>query len=171
MIVDVGGGQGRLLAAVLRDRPHLRGILADRDEVLEGAVAVLEATGVDDRVELRSTDFFVAVPDGGDVYVLSRILHDWTDDEAIEILRSCRRAMHREARLFVLEAVLRPREEVASGRRLDRDIGDLSLLVFAGGRERTADEYGRLLAAAGFTGIEVHTHRRECDVIHAQPAG
>ena len=85
-VVDVGGGQGRLLAALLAATPQMRGVVVDRPEVLAAAEPVLTAVGVSDRCELAAADFFETVPEGGDVYVLAQILHDWPDADA---WRSC----------------------------------------------------------------------------------
>ena len=155
-VVDVGGGQGRLLATLLAAVPGLRGVLVDRPEVVAGADAVLRAAGVADRCEIVGGDFFTAVSPGGDVYVLAQIVHDWPDAEALAILRACHRAMAPGARLWVIEQVLPP----ADGSDLHEQAGptllDLNMLVlFGGGQERTAEEYRQLLDAAGFGEIAI----------------
>ncbi len=150
-VVDVGGGQGRLLAALLAAVPSLRGILADQPEVIAGAPAILAAAGVGDRCSVAAADFFVSVPPSGDAYVLSQIIHDWPDEKALAILRVCHRAMAPSARLWLLEEV------VPSGDQIDPDLAlfDLTMLTLLGGKERTADEYQALLAAAGFTQVTI----------------
>ena len=144
-LVDVGGGNGALLAAILSAYPHLRGILFDRAEVVAGAPAILMAAGVADRCEVVGGDFFEALPSGGDAHIVSRILHDWDDDRAVEILRTCRRALPEHGTLLVVEQVLPPRELPPPAAFID-----LAMLVIAGGRERTEAEYDALFDAAGF---------------------
>src|SRR5206468_2664398 len=145
MVVDVGGGRGRLLATILERYPRLRGILFDQPHVVEDARETLDAAGVVDRCELVGGSFFDAVPAGGDVYVLRNIIHDWDDDQAVAILTTCRRAMTDGARLVLVERYLAtdPHEAL-----LVRH-ADLEMLVNVGGRERTTDEYAALLARSG----------------------
>jgi hypothetical protein len=145
-LVDVGGGTGILLAAILEATPGLRGVLFDRPQVVEQARGQLGATAAADRCDFVAGDFFVSVPDGGDAYLLSRIVHDWNDEAAARILASCRRAMPAGATLLLVEAVLpeRARERPEAIRM------DLHMLVLLHGRERTEAEFERLLATAGF---------------------
>ncbi len=152
-VVDVGGGTGRLLAAVLAAHPHLRGILADRPGVVAGANAVLTEAGVADRCEVVSGDFFETVPGGGDAYVLAQILHDWPDEQALTILRNCASAMRPGARVWVIEQVLgdEPGATPAGVALLD-----LTMFLLFGARERARDEYCAMLRAAGFSDVEVH---------------
>lgn len=145
-IVDVGGGNGQVLAAVLAGRPGLRGMLVDLPQGVAGAPAALAAAGVADRVEIRPGSFFDPLPAGGSHYVLSSVLHDWADEPSVRILRRCRDAMTPDARLVLFESVLAPGAEPDPGKALD-----LHMLVLVGGRERTRDEWAALLAAAGFT--------------------
>ncbi len=146
LLVDVGGGDGTLLAAVLRDYPGLRGVLFDLPHVAEGATARFAAAGVADRCAVAGGDFFAAVPAGGDRYVLSTVLHDWDDEHAAALLRQCRRAMAATARLLVIERVLPEDNSSPVGR-----LRDLHMLVAnAGGRERTAGEWRAVLADGGF---------------------
>ena len=144
-IVDVGGGYGTLLAAILRRNPAARGILFDQPHVVAAAEEHLAAAGVADRCTTVGGDFFVEVPAGGDAYVLAQILHDWDDERSVAILRQCRRAMPAHGKLLVVELVLPPGEEPFFGKWLD-----LHMLVMAGARERTAAEYDALFRAAGF---------------------
>jgi SAM-dependent methyltransferase len=145
LVVDVGGGQGALLAAVLRAHPHLRGVLFDTPAVVAGARRFLDAAGLADRCRIVGGDFFASVPEGGDAYLLSQVLHDWDDERAAAILRSCHRAARPGARLIVVEQLLPPGDTPHRGKLLD-----LQLLVMLGGRERTEAEYRRLFTAAGF---------------------
>ncbi|HZO31347.1 MAG TPA: methyltransferase [Chloroflexota bacterium] len=145
-VVDVGGGYGAVLAAILRSNPKLRGVLFDQPAVIDGARSRVADAGLAGRCELVSGSFFDGVPEGGDVYVLSSILHNWDDARAVEILRACRRAMRPSARLLIVELVIPPGNTPADGKLLDLQM----MVLFAGGRERTPDEYRALLAAGGF---------------------
>jgi hypothetical protein len=148
VIVDVGGGEGVLLAAVLGPRPGLRGVLLDRASVAVKARRVLTEAGVADRCTLVAGDFREAVPPGGDVYILKNVLHDWDDEGALSILRACRQAMPAGSRLIIVQRTM---PEDASNPGLLRSMveADLMQLVYSGGRERTLGEYGALLASAG----------------------
>jgi hypothetical protein len=145
-LVDVGGGRGVLLAAILKSAPALHGVLFDLDASIPAALAYLRDVGVDDRVECVGGDFFDEAPPGADVYVMSRVLHDWDDDDATRILTTCRNAMRPDSRLLVVDAVLPER----ATDRPDAVHMDILMLMFLGARERTALEFGRLLAHCGF---------------------
>jgi hypothetical protein len=135
-VIDVGGGRGSLLGAIVRAHPGVRATLFDQPHVVEG-VAI-------DGIEVVSGSFFDAVPRGGDAYVLKWIIHDWGDEEAIAILRACAAALDGEARVLLIERDLA--DPAASWL-------DLQMLVMLGGRERTEDEYGALFRAAGLTPV------------------
>jgi hypothetical protein len=143
-IIDVGGGRGTLLAAVLAAQPHLHGVVFDLPEVVAGAAETLRAAGVADRCAIDSGDFFVAVPAGCDGYLLANVLHDWDDDRSIAILRNCRRAMHADGRVLVVERVIFSDPE----RSIPTLLSDLTMLVITGGQERTQEEYGHLFTCA-----------------------
>jgi hypothetical protein len=144
-IVDVGGGHGSLLVSILKANPHARGILFETPQVSEGAKTHLVAAGLAERCEVVAGDFFEAVPGGGDVYLLSFILHDWDDEPSIAILKSCQRAMAPDGRLLLIEQVIPHANEPSFSK-----LYDLHMLVMHGGRERTEAEYRILLQAAGF---------------------
>jgi hypothetical protein len=144
-IVDVGGGNGALLAAILAEHRAARGVLFDQPHVVGGADAVLADAGVAERCGVVGGSFFDAVPEGGDVYLLKSVLHNWRDDEALAILLACRRAAAEGATLLVVERPLgRPNEGAAA------KFMDLNMLVSAGGLERTVEEYAALFEQAGF---------------------
>jgi hypothetical protein len=144
-IVDVGGGRGTLLAAILAARPHLHGIVFDRPEVVGGAAQTLQAAGVADRCTIDGGDFLVAVPAGGDGYLLANVLQDWDDDRSVAILRNCRRAMHADGKVLVLQRMIFSDPE----KSIPTLVSDLNMLVLTGGQERTEEEYARLFAGAG----------------------
>jgi len=152
-LVDVGGGDGSLLRAVLARHPHLQGVVFDQPGVVEVARERLLEAGLDERCEAVAGDFMEAVPPGGDAYLLSWILHDWDDETALRILRNCRAAMNDAARLLVVELVVPAADDPAPAPGVVRIVRqtDLEMLAVVGGRERTAAEYGELLAQAGFS--------------------
>jgi O-methyltransferase domain/Dimerisation domain len=145
-VVDVGGGQGAFVAALLASHPSMRGVVFDQPHVVAHAGPVLEAAGVAARCEIVPGSFFDAVPAGGDAYLLKAILHDWEDEEALRILRSCRAAIRFDGALLVVERELGP-----PNANPDSSFSDLNMMVGPGGQERTRDEFAALLAAGGFT--------------------
>lgn len=145
-VADVGGGDGTLLIAVLRQHKHLRGLLVDRPDVVERARGRFEDAGLIGRVELAGGNFFEAVPPGADVYMMKSIIHDWNDDEAIAIMKRCRAATER-APLLLIERMLSDR---IGPDDLDAVLSDINMLVNPGGRERTDREYSDLFAHAGY---------------------
>ena len=147
-VVDVGGGHGELLAAVLSAHPSMQGLLFDLGHATTSARESLAASGVAERCEISTGDFFNEVPAGGDVYLLKSILHDWDDRHCAVILHNCRAAMHRKAKLFVIERLM---PEHFSTSPHDQSIArsDLNMLVGPGGRERTEQQYRTMLAAGG----------------------
>ncbi|MFH8796408.1 methyltransferase [Streptomyces sp. NPDC017941] len=175
-LVDVGGGDGSLLAKVLPRHPGMRGVLTELPEALEGARERLGTLGLADRTDFTAGSFFDALPPGGDVYTLSRVLHNWNDDRAVQILRRVREAMPEHGRLLVLERLERP---VSEGATLSRQAAqgrlvDLLMLVMMEGWDRSEEEYRGLLDAAGFTVRAVHPAPLQSDraehVIEAVPA-
>jgi predicted O-methyltransferase YrrM len=144
-LADIGGGQGELLARILAAYPALRGILFDQPDVVRSAGALLERAGVADRCEVVGGSFFETVPAGADAYLLKSVIHDWDEEAAIEILRTCRAAMDEHGRLLVVERVIRPGNDPDPAK-----FSDLNMLVIPGGRERSAEDFERLYAEAGF---------------------
>ncbi len=159
-VVDVGGGNGRLLSCLLARQPHLRGVLFDLPHVVDAART---ADGLEERCEFAGGDFFGEVPRGGDVYLLAQILHDWDDAAAVKILRRCRAAIGPEGRLLVVEQVIREDGRPHPAKQLD-----LHMLVMLGGRERTESAWRRLLAEGGFALDSVTVAARSA-LIEARP--
>ncbi|HEX5707167.1 MAG TPA: methyltransferase [Pyrinomonadaceae bacterium] len=164
-IVDVGGGHGGLLTAILRRNPDAHGVVFDQPEVTAGARARIEAEGLSERCEAVGGDFFESVPGGGDAYVLKWIIHDWDEERALTILRNVRRAIGPTGRLLLCEQVI-PEGGGPSAAKLM----DLQMLVMTGGRERTATEYRELLAKAGFELKRVLETRSLVSIVEAVPA-
>ncbi|OBF78386.1 hydroxyneurosporene methyltransferase [Mycobacterium sp. 852002-51613_SCH5001154] len=144
-IVDMGGGHGRLLAAILETAPNSRGVLFDLPEVVAGAPELFRKYGVDDRARIEEGSFFDSVPQGGDAYVLKNVIHDWPEEDAVRILKNVRAATRTGARLLLCEFVIPDHDRDFHGKWVD-----IEMLVVAGARERTAEEYGRLFDRAGF---------------------
>jgi O-methyltransferase domain/Dimerisation domain len=164
-MVDVGGGYGRLLAAILRTYPRMRGVLFDQPHVVAGAGALLRESGVTERCETVGGDFFVELPRGADAYVLAQIVHDWDDQRSLTILKTCRRAIGPTGKLLLVEMVIAPGNESDFGKFLD-----LHMLANVGGRERTEAEYRTLLAEAGFRLTVVVPTQAGSSVVEAIPA-
>lgn len=167
-VVDVGGGSGALLRAILGRHPDARGVLYDRPEVVAGAPAVLDSPGLRNRCEVVAGDFFRSVPTGGTTYLLCWILHDWPDEAAAAILRSVRAAMPNGARLVIVD------------RRLDADpsrcdaydlLEDVNMLVLLGKCERTEAEFNALMALSGFAPITPALVRPMFSLLETHPDG
>jgi hypothetical protein len=165
MLVDVGGGTGNLLTAILHAHPHLRGILYDLPHVVADARPRLDTLRIAARCELMAGDFFAAVPPGGDAYLLSHIIHDWDEAQCLTILRHCHHAMEPDGCLLLAETVLPPGDTPHPGKLLD-----LLMLTVPGGRERTADEYAALLAAASFRLTRIIPTASAVSIVEAIPA-
>lgn len=164
-LVDVGGGEGALLAAILAANPHMRGIVFDLPHVVTGARDVLQRADVADRCELVGGSFFETIPAGADAYILKSIVHDWDDAASLSILRRCRVAIPDGGRLLLIEHVLKPVNEPDPAR-----FSDLNMLVMLGGQERDPDEFERLLADAGFRLSAIIPTASTHSVIEARPA-
>jgi hypothetical protein len=144
-VVDIGGSSGNVLATILQRHEGLRGILADLPHVVRDAPALLRSKGVAERVTIEPCDFFMSVPRNGDAYILSHIVHDWSEAQCLTILGNVHKAMPAHGRLLIIEMVLPGRDEPHFGKILD-----MVMLALPGGEERTAEEYDVLLAKAGF---------------------
>jgi hypothetical protein len=144
LVVDVGGSQGSMVSAVLRQVPEARGVVYDLPHVVSGAGPALQKAGVASRVTCEGGSFFDSVPAGGDLYLLKSILHDWNDDECVKILTNCRTAMAANGRIAVVELIIDPQ-----GPPSPAPLMDLNMLVMLTGRERTKEEYGALFTRAG----------------------
>jgi ubiquinone/menaquinone biosynthesis C-methylase UbiE len=161
-IVDIGGGNGSQLIALLKANPTMRGTLFDLPHVIERAKPNFAAAGLTDRCELIAGSFFDSVPAGADAYFMRHIIHDWDDERLLTILRNCHRAMPAHARLLVVESVIPPGNEPFAGKFLD-----LVMLMIPGGKERTAEEYKTLFAEAGFQLNRIVPTDSEVSVIEA----
>ena len=144
-IVDIGGGQGTLITAILQAHPHMQGIVFDLPDLVEEARNIIEAGGVGDRCEIIVGDFFEAVPVGGDAYILQAVIHNWDDSPATAILKNCRRAIGSNGRLIIVDSVIPTGNDPFPGKMFD-----ISMMVILGALERTEAEFRQLLELSSF---------------------
>jgi hypothetical protein len=159
-VVDVGGGHGQLLSAIITRNPHLSGVLYDLPAGITAA-----RTGIGGplpRCELVAGDFFESVPAGSDTYIMKKVIHDWDDERALKILANCRRAMAAGGKVLVLEAIV-PTGNAPHPIKLM----DLNMLVVTGGAERTQEQYECLLSRAGLNLVDVIATRSPLSILEA----
>lgn len=144
-LVDVAGGKGHILASVLGSHPEVRGVLFDQEHVIPGARELMSKAGLEDRCEFVSGDFFVSVPPAADVYLLSSVIHNWSDEDAVRILRNVRDAMAEAGRVLLVEFVMPDDDRPHPS----KDVDIRMLTLFGAGMERSVSEYGELLAESG----------------------
>ena len=145
-VIDIGGGNGALLSAILTAYPSVRGVLFDHPDVVGKAFETFPF--LEGRCELAPGDFFEAVTAGGDVYMLAQVLHDWSDERCVQILSNCRAVMHDKARLLVIDRIM---DGIPDRTKALDYLTDLHMMVlFKEGRERTAEEFASLFECAGF---------------------
>jgi hypothetical protein len=164
-LVDIGGGHGALMAAILEASPRTRGILVDLPAVIEGAQRQLTARGLHPRCDVVAADFFESVPVGGDAYLLKYVIHDWDDERAVTILRNCHRAMVADGRLLLVEALIPFDDAPHFGKS-----ADVTMLAFTGGLERTEAEYRALFASAGFVLTRIIPTESHASVLEGRQA-
>lgn len=164
LVVDVGGGRGDQIASILRANPRLKGILFDLPQVAADARAYLKASGVAGRCEMKTGSAFESIPGGGDVYVMSRVLHDWPDDKAALLLANCRKAISADGILLIRDSVLPPGDASSQAKEMD-----LTMLIMTGGLERSEEEWRSLLRGAEFDLASVRRTSSPFDLIEAKP--
>jgi ubiquinone/menaquinone biosynthesis C-methylase UbiE len=160
-LVDVAGGEGLLIASILKSNPTLKGVLFDQPHVIEKAKRFLEAEGVLERCQLVAGNFFESVAEGGDAYILKYIIHDWDDERAIAILKQCHKVMPANGKILVAQPVIPPGNEPFMGKLLDLTM----LVITPGGRERTEAEYRALFEKAGFKLTRIVPTQDEISII------
>jgi ubiquinone/menaquinone biosynthesis C-methylase UbiE len=163
-LVDIGGGNGTVLSAVLQKNPTMKGILYDLPGVIERAKKNLADAGLASRCQTIAGSFFEAAPPGGDAYQMRHIIHDWTDEQCHTILSHIRKVIPAKGRLLVIEMVIKPGNVAQPAKWLD-----LNMLVLPGGRERTEAEYREMYAKAGFRLERVVPTPTEVSVIEGKP--
>jgi len=161
-LVDVGGGSGFQTAMILQKHPQLQAILFDREEVVSEANQEMSSASVASRCQVRCGDFFDSVPPGGDLYLISRVLLNWDDERALQILNNCRYAMTNSAKLLIMDFIL-PNKGVSLGQLLS----SINLLVLGGKTMRTESEYYQLLEKAGFQSPKLIKTKGMIDYIEA----
>jgi hypothetical protein len=161
-LVDIGGGHGHLLTAILAKYPKMRGVIFDLEHVHVGAKSRLSESGLKGRCETLGGDFFAAVP-AGDAYILKHIIHDWSDQKALTILKNCHVAGRGKTKVILIEAVLTPGNEPSFAKWLD-----LEMLLLPGGRERTEADFARLFEQAGFALARVVQTKSPVCVLEAE---
>jgi SAM-dependent methyltransferase len=164
-VVDVGGGDGSFLSGVLTAYPHLTGVVYDQPYVAEAAHKRLAAAGLGERCTFVGGDFLQEIPSGGDAYLFKGVVHNWPDDRAVTVLRNCRRAMAPGGRLLLIEWVVPTGDTFHPSKFLD-----LAMLFVYGGRERTREEFVKLLASAGLRLTRIVDSSSTLRVIEAAPA-
>jgi SAM-dependent methyltransferase len=161
-VVDVGGGHGQLLSAILARNPHLSGVLFD---LPSGVAAAQQGAGGDlSRTEFVAGNFFESVPDG-DIYVIKKVVHDWNDERAAVIMRNCRKAMQPNGKVLLAETLVPPGDEPDRIKSID-----VVMLVVTGGLERTEAQYASLFDAAGLRLERVIQTRGPISILEASPA-
>lgn len=162
-IVDIGGGKGTLISAILKAYPQIHGTLFDLPQVIQEAMKLLETSGLIDRCRFIPGDMFESVPEG-QVYTLKRVIHDWDDEKALAILKKCRRSISGDGKLLLIEGVI-PQGNQPARIKLD----DIAMLVVSGGGERTKNEFSSLLSASGFNLVNVIPTQASLSIIEAVP--
>ena len=163
-VMDIGGGNGLTLCAILERHPSMQGILFELPAVADRARSTISALGLSDRCRVEGGDFFASVPAGADVYLMRHVIHDWEDRDAIAILRNCREAMSPDGKLLVVETVIPPGDGPCFGKWLDL------MMLLVGGRERTEEEYRRLFSEAGLSLSRVVPTASEVSILEGEPA-
>jgi hypothetical protein len=150
-VIDIGGGQGLFMAALLGHAKESNGVVFDLPKALERTGEVIMKYSLEARMHAVEGDFFNEVPEGGDLYILKSVLHDWNDTEAEKILRNIHRAMDNQSRLLVIEPVLDEGNGPSGGK-----MTDILMMVSAGGKERTRAEFSTILDRSGFRIRKIH---------------
>jgi hypothetical protein len=163
-LADIGGGNGSLLSAVLRRYPALRGILFDLGHVIGRAKASMRESGLEERCSIIEGSFFESVPPGADAYLMRHIIHDWTDDQSVQILRNCRKVIPADGRVLLVEFAVPAANQASLGKD-----ADMIMLTFPGGMERTEDEYQALFEQSGFRLHMVTKTKTSVCVIEGRP--
>ena len=167
-IVDVGGGYGQLLAAILKANPEARGTVFDLPHASEKGRAYMQEIGLSERCDFESGSFFESVPGGGDAYILKSVIHNWPDERARVILQCCKRAMGARGKLLVIERIVPERMEASAAHKAIA-LMDLNMLVVLGARERREEEFRALLSSTGFRATRILPATPTVSIIEATP--
>lgn len=162
-IADIGGGKGSFIAELLMKNKFARGILYDLPHTKKAAYMYLAEQNLSARIECVEGSFFETIPTGADLYVLKRILHDWSDEACLQILRTCKISMSAYARLLIIDAVVTE----GTTRDFSKDV-DIAMMVLFGGKERTESEWKKLLNDAGFRLIRIYPTSTMLSIIEVE---
>lgn len=163
-VIDLGGGDGQLLIKLLYKYSHLHGIVFDTEEVINTSSKKNDITGLHNRIKFIAGNFFQNVPPSGDIYLLSHIIHNWDDEHATLILKNCRQQINKSGKLLLIEHIIKMGNESDYGKWMD-----LHMLVILNGRERTQEEYAKLLGAAKFKLNNIIPTSANVSIIEAVP--
>jgi O-methyltransferase domain len=163
-IVDVGGGHGALLRSILHANPAANGVVAEMAAVVPSTKRAIAEDRLASRCEAVECNFFEAVPAGGDCYVMKHIVHDWADGAALQLLRNIRSVISADGKLILAEAVLDDSSDPHPGKLLD-----IEMMAFVGGKERTRNEFERLLRDAGFALERIVATKSPLCLLEARP--
>ena len=166
VLADIGGGNGSLLGAVLLKYPHIRGILFDLGHVAGRARAAMQTLGLHERCSVVEGNFFESIQEGADTYLMRHIIHDWTDEQSVQILRNCRKVIPPTGRVLLVEFAVPPGNEPALGKD-----ADMLMLAFPGGMERTEEEYRVLFEQSGFKLVKTTPTSSAVCVVEGRPSG
>lgn len=161
-LVDVGGGNGFLLAEILKTTPDLHGILFDQPGVASSAQPMFERAHISDRVEIASGSFFDEIPSDADAYMMKYVLHDWDDEDALLILKNCVKARRPGGKILIIDNVIPEGNEPHQGK-----IHDIEMMVMTGGKERTVVEFEQLLNLAGLELIAITPTESSLSIVEA----
>jgi len=164
-IVGVGSGYGALIVPILQANLHMSGVVFDLPSVSEAAKQYIEAAGLTERCSIMAGNYFTSVPRGGDLYILSEVIHSYDDDDSIAILKNCRQAMAAQGNILLVEKVVSP----CNATSFEMAMQHITLLLETGGRERTEDEYAALLQAAGFILTNITPTESPLSIIEGVP--
>ncbi len=163
MIIDIGGGEGLLMAAILQKCPESRGIVFDLPQSAGLALKFIERYGIDDRCTFVAGSFFETIPEGGDLYIMKNILHDWNDESCLVILRNIAMNMPSASRLLIIDPFVEEGNKPSFGK-----MTDILMMTVLGGKERTRDEFRVLLDQAGFRIRKIHRTISQLMLIEAE---
>ncbi len=164
-IADIGGATGNMITTILAKTPGSKGFIFDLPHNANAAAELIQSRGMTDRITFQAGSFFESIPAGGDIYLMSHIIHDWSEEQCLTILGNCRRAMGPNGKLLIIEMVIPPGNDPHTGK-----MTDMVMLTVPGGQERTEQEYRTLLDKAGFKLTRVVPTDSAVSIVEAVPA-
>jgi hypothetical protein len=162
LIADIGGGSGATLRQILAKSPGSRGLIYDRADVVSALTPTDLMAG---RIDAKGGSFFDGIPAGADIYLLVKVLHDWSDPDCIKILRACRAAMGHRSLLLVCEQIIDFECEDPSTYLIDTHV----MAMFGQARERSVEDFHQLFASAGFAPARIISTASSISILEAGP--